>query len=134
MIHKLLLSYGLKSLDLLGLPLELVLMASYLVPEPTILPVEVNVFLGDLGVDCLFLDLDRLLCDGLNVFSYLDQEYVDAVDQELTRLVGALHEELAAKYVSNVVMTREYNVTKLLLCPEIIKEWLADVLHHQLVK
>lgn len=46
----------------------------------------------------------------------------------------ALHQELAAEHITVVVVAREHHVTQLLLGPEVIKEGLADVLHHKLIQ
>ena len=89
--NKLVLSDCLEYLDLLGLSVKLVLMGCNLIPEPSILSIEIDVFLSDLSMNCLLLDLNHLLCDGLDVFSDSHQENIDAVYEVLARFVGALN-------------------------------------------
>ena len=96
MSYEFLLLDCLESFDLLGLSIELVLMRCDLIPESTILSVQVNVFFCDLGMDCCLLDFNNFISDVLDLFPDSNQENVDAVDEELTRFVRALDEELAS--------------------------------------
>ena len=85
-----------ENFDLLGLSIELVLMGCDLIPESTILSVQINVFFCDLGMDCCLLDFNNFIGDVLDLFPDSNQENVDAVDEELTRFVRTLDEELAS--------------------------------------
>jgi hypothetical protein len=64
---------------------------SNLVPETSVLALEVDVLLGKQSVDGLLLNFHHLISDILDFFSELDQKDVDAVDKELARFVRALH-------------------------------------------
>jgi len=61
----------------------------------------------------------------LNTLPHLDQEFIDRVDDILTRPRWRLHSELNAQDISLIRSSREHNITKLFLGPQLIEERLV---------
>lgn len=119
-----------KSCNHLGLLLEIVLVWLDLTPESVGLILKRDVFLSNDCMNSASNSLEVFVFKIFDIFSLLNQEFVNAANQVLSWMLWWLNTEYILNHIFTISIPAVYNVTELLFCSQVSIKWLIKILHY----